>query len=138
MIQEERQLLIERQLEKSHRFLLQADEMIALEHADLAVNRYYYACYHIVQALFLQKQISVRTHCGIISQFSLYFVKTKIVSIEDGSLLARLFQLRQKADYNCAYDFSIDEAKDLKEPTHRFVESITEIICQESDISAGG
>lgn len=128
MKQEERQLLIRRQVEKAHHFLLQADEMMTLGHTDLAVNRFYYACYHIVQALFLQKQISVRTHSGIISQFSLHFVKTEIVSMEDGSLLARLFQLRQKADYNCAYDVSDEEARSLVEPSHHFVEKITEVI----------
>jgi len=45
-----------------------------------------------------------------------------------GSLLARLFQLRQKADYNCAYDVTEDEAKSLEEPAHRFVEKIVELI----------
>lgn len=128
MIQEERQLLIKRQVEKAHHFINQADEMMSLGHTDLAVNRYYYACFHIVQALFLQKGISVRTHTGMSSQFSQHFVKTGIVSMEDGSLLARLFQLRQKADYNCAYDISDEEAKSLEEPTHRFVDKITTLI----------
>ena len=70
MNQEEKQLLINRQVEKSHHFIRQSEEMMTLGHSDLAVNRYYYACFHIVQALFLQKGISVRTHSGMISQFS--------------------------------------------------------------------
>ena len=96
MNQEERHILIQHQVEKAYHFISQADEMMELGHFDLAVNRFYYACYHIVQALFLKKQIAVRTHSGIISQFSQHFVKTGIVAIEEGSLLARLFQLRQK------------------------------------------
>ena len=68
MNQEEKQLLINRQVEKSHHFIRQSEEMMTLGHSDLAVNRYYYACFHIVQALFLQKGISVRTHSGMISQ----------------------------------------------------------------------
>lgn len=70
MNQEEKQLLINLQVEKSHHFIRQSEEMMTLGHSDLAVNRYYYACFHIVQALFLQKGISVRTHSGMISQFS--------------------------------------------------------------------
>ena len=120
--------MIDRQVEKAHHFIRQSEEMMTLGHSDLAVNRYYYGCFHIVQALFLQKGISVRTHSGMISQFSQHFVKTGIVSLEDGSLLARLFQLRQKADYNCAYDISIEEAKSLDEPVHRFVEKIAGIV----------
>ena len=128
MTPEEKKLLIDRQVEKAHHFIRQSEEMMTLGHSDLAVNRYYYACFHIVQALSLQNGISVRTHSGMISQFSQHFVKTGIVSLEDGSLLARLFQLRQKADYNCAYDISIEEAKSLDEPVHRFVEKIAGIV----------
>ncbi|MBR6068631.1 MAG: HEPN domain-containing protein [Bacteroidales bacterium] len=132
MNQEEKDLLVVRQVEKAHHFLNQADEMMTLGHTDLAVNRLYYSCFHIVQALFLKSGISVRTHSGIITQFSQHFVKTDIVSMEKGSLLARLFQLRQKADYNCAYDISVDEAKSLVEPVHLFVAEITELINQKN------
>lgn len=69
MNQDEKQLLINRQVEKSHHMMDQAEEMMSLGHTDLAVNRYYYACFHIVQALFLKKEIIVRTHSGMISQF---------------------------------------------------------------------
>lgn len=41
------------QVEKAKRFLTQADEMVELKHWDLAANRYYYACFHAVQALFI-------------------------------------------------------------------------------------
>jgi uncharacterized protein (UPF0332 family) len=128
MTPEERKILVDRQVEKSKHFLAQADEMMSLGHSDMAVNRLYYACFHVVQALFIQREVSGHTHSGMIMQFSNYFVRTGIVAMEDGSLLARLFQLRQKADYNCAYDISEDEAKSLMEPVHGFVEKIVEII----------
>lgn len=51
-------LLISLQKEKSHRILDQADEMVMLRHWDIAANRYYYACYHMVQALFIKYGIS--------------------------------------------------------------------------------
>lgn len=128
MTPEEKRLLVKRQVEKSYHFMNQADEMISLGHTDLAVNRLYYACFHIVQALFLQSGISVRTHSGIITQFSQHFVKTGMVPIEKGSLLARLFQLRQKADYNCAYDISDEEVKSLIAPVHLFIAEISKMI----------
>ena len=34
----------------------------------------------------------------------------------------------QKADYNCAYDVTEEEAKSLEGPAHRFVEKIVELI----------
>lgn len=125
---DEKQLLINRQVEKAHYMLSQAEEMMSLGHTDLAVNRYYYACFHIVQSLFLKKGISVRSHSGMISQFSQYFVKTGVVSLEDGSFLARLFQLRQKADYNCAYDITSEDAASFRDPARRFVDKITKLV----------
>lgn len=128
MTSEERQILVKLQVERAHRFVNQADEMMALGYSDMAVNRFYYACFHIVQALFIQKEIVAHTHAGMLTQFSNYFVRTGIVEIEVGSFLARLFQLRQKADYNCAYDISKEEAETLKEPTHQFIEKIESLI----------
>ena len=128
MTSEERKILVDRQVEKALHFLSQADEMKSLGHSDLAVHRLYYASFHVVQALFIQREITGHTHSGMIMQFSNYFVRTGIVALEDGSLLARLFQLRQKADYNCAYDISEEEIQSLMEPVHRFINKIVGII----------
>ena len=131
MTPEERKILVDMQVERAHRFINQADEMMDMGYSDMAVNRFYYACFHIVQALFIKKEIVAHTHSGMLTQFSLHFVKTKKVSLEDGSFLARLFQLRQKADYNCAYDITKEEALSLKESTHQFVEKIEILIKEE-------
>ena len=131
MTPEERKILVDMQVERAHRFLNQADEMMDMGYSDMAVNRFYYACFHIVQALFIQKEIVAHTHLGMSTQFSKHFVKTGKVELGDGSFLSRLFQLRQKADYNCAYDISKEEARSLKEPTHQFVEKIEKLISEE-------
>ena len=116
------------QVEKAQRFLRQADEMVELKHWDLAANRYYYACFHIVQALFIANGINAHTHTGINTLFSLHFVKTGIVDVSYGSFIARMFQLRQKADYNCAYEVSEDEVCEIVELTHNFIKKISSLI----------
>ena len=116
--------LVGLQVEKAKRFLAQADEMVELKHWDLAANRYYYASFHAVQALFIAKGINAHTHAGINAQFSLHFVRTKIVDISYGSFLARMFQLRQKADYNCAYDISEDDIQEIIGLSHDFVKTM--------------
>ena len=132
MTLEDRKVLVDMQVERARRFIKQADEMMDMGYSDMAVNRFYYACFHIVQALFIQREIVAHTHTGMLTQFSKHFVKTEMVALEDGSFLARLFQLRQKADYNCAYDITKEEALSLKEPTHTFVEKIGDIISQKA------
>ena len=124
MNDEERDILVNQQLSKAKHFLQQAEEMCQLHHWDLAANRYYYACFHAVQGLFIHDKISGHTHAGMIRQFSLYYVKEKLIDLSYGSFLARLMQLRQKADYNCAYDISEEEVKETATLAHEFIEVI--------------
>lgn len=123
-----REIMVRQQMDKANLFLGQADEMCTLRHWDLAANRYYYACFHAVQGLFISEGISAHTHAGLISQFSLNFVKTNKVSVSSGSFLARLMQLRQKADYNCAFDITEEEVKEIAPLAHNFVKAIQSLI----------
>jgi len=125
---ENKDILVRLQVEKAKRFLSQADEMTELKHWDLAANRYYYACFHAVQALFINKGVNAHTHAGINTQFSLHFVKTGIIDISYGSFLARMFQLRQKADYNCAYEISKDDIHEIVGLTHNFIKAVLSLI----------
>ena len=124
MDEENRKILVSQQKQKASRFLSQADEMLGMEYWDLAANRFYYACFHAVQGLFISKGISAHTHAGMIQQFSLHFVKTRMVDMHYGSFLARMMQLRQKADYNCAYDISEEEVKETATLAHEFIDVI--------------
>lgn len=124
----DRQTLLRLQKEKAERLLAQADEMRVLRHWDLAANRYYYACFHAVQALFLRDGVSAHTHSGMVAQFSLHYVKTGKMPLQYGSLLARMMQLRQKADYNCAYDITEDELARIAPLVSKFVVSLLQIV----------
>lgn len=128
-MEEEKNLLVRLQMEKAHHFLYQAEEMCALKHWDLAANRYYYACFHAVQGLFIKKGMAAsRKHAGLVSQFSLHFVKTGKVSTTLGSFLARMMQLRQKADYNCYYNITEEELKDYITLSKQLIDKVEELI----------
>ena len=116
-------------MERAHRFLRQADEMYSLHHWDMAANRYYYACYHAVQGLFIAKGLpAAKKHAGTVSQFSLHFVKSGVVEPIYGSFLARMMQLRQKADYNCAYDISQMDLDEYITLSKDFINKMDELI----------
>lgn len=120
----DKELLIKLQTEKARRFLSQADQMMGMEIWELAANRYYYACFHAVQALFIKNDINAHSHASMNTQFSLHFVKTGIVELSYGSFLARMFQLRQKADYNCAYEIGENDISEIVQLAHGFVDRI--------------
>ncbi len=70
----DKEMLISLQVKKAHRILAEADEMMSLNHWDIAANRYYYACYHILQALFISKGISAKSHDGSLSYLGKNFI----------------------------------------------------------------
>ena len=126
--EEDRNIVVKLQMGKAYLFLEQAEEMYKQHYWDIASNRYYYACFHAVQALFIAKGVNAHTHAGINTQFSLHFVKTGIVDISYGSFLARMFQLRQKADYNCAYEISENDILEIIGLSHDFIKNILKLV----------
>lgn len=126
--EEERNVLVTLQMEKAETFLQQADEMYALKYWDIASNRYYYACFHAVQALLITHGLTCRTHDGLIGCFGLNFIKTGKISSHLGSFLSRIEQLRQKGDYNCLYSISEEEISTMRAPARELIEKIKELI----------
>ena len=128
MTDEQRFILVQRETERARHYLEQSREMLGLRHWDIAANRQYYACYHAVQALFVSRGISGSTHKGMISQFSRNFVKAGLIGVGYGSFLSRMMQLRQKADYNCYYDVSESEVREMNRLSEDFVRAVLNMI----------
>lgn len=121
---EQRNTMISLHLRKANIMLAEADEMLQLQHIDLAANRYYYACFHAVHALFVKNGISAKTHEGTISMFGKEFILTGRFDKRYGTFLTHMEQLRQKADYNCVYDITTDELTSIQKPAHELVDTI--------------
>ena len=127
---EERKTMVGLEIEKAERFLKQASMMCDLEQWDMAANRYYYACFHAVQALFICNGLSTRRHKGMLTQFGLHYVKTGIVEDRLGAFLIRMEQLREKGDYNCLFDVTKDELLTFVEPAKELVDKIKQLIAE--------
>ena len=125
-------LLITLQIDKAVRFLQEADEMLKQNRWDLAANRYYYACYHMVHALFITKGISTKTHDGTLSELGKHFILTGKLDKKFGRFFARMIQLRIKADYNSIAEVSEEEVKELAPLSHDFVEAVRGLISEPS------
>lgn len=121
---EERMTLVGLQIEKATKNMAQADEMIRLQYYDMASNRYYYACFHAIQALLIANGISCHTHAGTIAEFGKNFIKTSKFPVEYGRFISRLEQLREKGDYNCTYDVDETDLSTMIEPAHELLNLI--------------
>ncbi|MBR1808849.1 MAG: HEPN domain-containing protein [Paludibacteraceae bacterium] len=125
---EERKQLVQHHLTKAEQMLIQAEEMYSLSHYDMAVNRYYYACFHAVHALLVANGLSAKTHEGLLAVFGKEFVLTGKTDRKYSSFLARMEQLRKKADYNCVYDVSASDVSDKQIPAHELLNEIKRLI----------
>ena len=125
---EDRKTMASLEIEKADRFLKQASMMCDMEQWDMAANRYYYACFHAVQALFIHNGLSSHRHSGMLTQFGLHFVKTGIVEDRFGAFLTRMEQLREKGDYNCLFEVTKDELLTFVEPAQELIGRIKQLI----------
>lgn len=122
---EERNAIVSFRLEKAHRSVFQAEVNVSMGFVEVSANRLYYAAYYAVSALLIANAIKAQTHAGIISLFGQHFVRTGIVSRDDGKLYAQLFSYRLKGDYEDNYDLDIEEIKPLVEPVKAFISRIS-------------
>lgn len=109
---DERNAIVSYRMEKADFALEDANQLSAWRRWSAAANRLYYAVYYAATALLINQGYITRTHTGMITQVSVHFVKTGILSREDGRLIRKLFELRQEADYD---DFMDADEADINE-----------------------
>lgn len=125
---EERQIIVQLELEKAQSIMAQIENLRVLKYWDNIANRLYYAIFHAVSALLINDGHSVNTHKGVVVLFGQHYVRTGIFSMDDGRLYSQLQTMREKGDYNCAYQTSEDEIEPLIEPTQILVDKVVKYI----------
>ena len=123
---QDRQTMCSLHMERCELFLAKADAYYEAGDYFTAANRYYYACFHAIHALFVKNELYTRTHEGMNVLFSLHFVKTGIFDTKYGALIARMEQLRDKADYNVLFDISEEDLSAMRPTIHELIDKIKE------------
>ncbi|MBQ7513176.1 MAG: HEPN domain-containing protein [Prevotella sp.] len=124
----DKDLLIKLQKEKSHKMLSDANDMVEQKRWDIAANRYYYACYHMLQGLFISRGMSAKSHDGSLTHLGQDFILSGQVDKKFGRFFARMVQLRHKADYNSIADVTENEVLEMAPLSIEFVKQIEAII----------
>lgn len=86
-----------------------------------AVSRAYYAVYHAAQALLLSEGEKAETHKGVITLFSLLFVKTGKFNRNLGKFLANLKDDRESGDYEVFSYVDKETAETALEEAEEFI-----------------
>lgn len=109
---DERRSIVAYRMEKADVAMEDVEQLSAWRRWSAAANRLYYAVYYAATALLINQGHLTRTHSGMITQINVHFVKTGILTREDGRLIRKLFELRQEADYD---DFMDADEVDINE-----------------------
>ena len=93
-----------------------------------AVSRAYYSMYFAAKALLLKRNITVKTHKGLLSKFGLEFVDKGVVEKYYGRALRIAEELREEADYSTSREITEEEAKSVINDADAFLKRIEEAI----------
>ncbi len=132
MTSEERLEYARNRLETAYKTLQAAKLLLDNGHYNSAINRLYYSVFYAVNALLVVNRINPQSHSGVKSQFSLYFIKTGKLDLKFGKLLARLYDWRQKGDYENLFDFDSETVSELFEPVTEMIQIIEKEIFKEN------
>ncbi len=120
--------LIKGYIEKAEKKVKVAEKLLNSGDYEDAISRAYYAVYHASQALLLSVGQRAETHKGLVTLFSLLFVKTGKFKKDLGRYLANLKDDRESSDYEVfsyidseTAEKGIKEAKEFLKETKKYL-----------------
>jgi len=84
------------------------------------INRLYYSSYYLASALLYKNSFGSETHNGVKTQLFKNFIKTEILTREQGKLYSHLFDWRQESDYADFIEFDQKTVEPVIEEVEKF------------------
>jgi uncharacterized protein (UPF0332 family) len=122
-------------IEKSEEYLQAAKLLLDNAYYDSAVSRNYYAMFYATQAILETKEISVKTHTGLIGKFSELFIKTGVFDKQYSQYLAEAFESRSVGDYDIFTHISKEYAEELYEKGLMYVATMKSYLIENQFIN---
>ena len=126
--EEERKIIVGLEIEKSRKTFSEIEILRQAGLWDNIANRLYYAAFHAVSALLINDGHPVGTHQGAVVMLHQHYIKTGILSKEDGAFYSQLQTMREKADYNCTYYATEEDTAHRIALTEAFIEKVIGLI----------
>lgn len=98
--------LIALELERGDEALKSAETLRAAGLYRDAMSRTYYAVLHYARALLASQGYFPKSHQGVMHVFSQQYIKTGMIAVETGRILARQQKFREESDYTVESRFS--------------------------------
>lgn len=111
-------------MEKARAKLTAAEALLKIGQYDDAVSRAYYAAYHSASACLLTEGQKAETHRGVLTLFSLLFVKSGKIEKAFGRCLSNLKDDRETGDYEVFSTIDVETAKNALQEARDFVAAV--------------
>lgn len=95
-------------IERAHVRLAAAERELEAGVPQLAADHAYYACFHLLSAIFLQEELTLKRHSALRAALHERLIQTGRLERKWGSIFDRLAELRTKSVY--AALFALDAA----------------------------
>lgn len=122
--------LVKGYLEKADEKLAAAQVLFEAEKYDDAVSRAYYAAFHAATACLLTEGQEPKTHHGVLTLFSMLFVKTGKIDKTYGRHLSNLKDDRENGDYDVFSTIDEAVAQNAIREAREFVEAVKKYLNQ--------
>ncbi|PIU83817.1 MAG: HEPN domain-containing protein [Elusimicrobia bacterium CG06_land_8_20_14_3_00_38_11] len=119
---------VEKFLQKADKKIKASEKLFENELYDDTLSRAYYAMFFSAEALLLIKDLSAKTHSGVLFLLNEYFVKTGEVDRNYFEMIRKSKETRENGDYDAFYEATENEAKISIENAKKFVDKIKDIL----------
>ena len=121
-------IIIGVRLEKAKEDIATAHELITLGRLRRAVNRAYYAIYHLATAVLLTQDVERRKHSSVQAAFGQYFIKAGLIEPEYGRILTKARKARESGDYADRIELDEEATRRIVAEADRFVARMEEYL----------
>jgi uncharacterized protein (UPF0332 family) len=121
---------IKLKLKKARALMSEVDIQLQNHFYGTAINRLYYACFHATKALLLTKDLTPKTHSGVVTMLHQHFVLQDLFNKTHAAFYSKLMQERMDEDYN---DFMVDDEAEVKtfiEPAKEYIGYVEQLISE--------
>jgi uncharacterized protein (UPF0332 family) len=126
MTEQEQAIMLK--MEKSKALLSEVEIQLQHRFYITAINRLYYSCFHATKALLLTKDLTPKTHSGVVSMLHQHFVSEGLFDQSHAAFFSRLMQERIDDDYGDFMTVTLEEVNEFVGPAREYIEYISGMI----------
>ena len=119
---------VRHRVQKAEATIAEIDSLIEKKFWNTAFKRIYYPCFYVVIALLIKNSIKTTTHSGTRQQFGRLFIHTGKLDLALGKHYNKLFEKRQRGDYEDFFDAAEKTVVGFYAPSKEFIKQVIALV----------